>query len=65
MTVSRLSDGFSISYFLDPEVWVEFVSELILPTAGIVLEISHWKSAKWLNIGCLTLAGAFWLVEAA
>jgi hypothetical protein len=45
-------------------MWVEFLLELLLPILGIVLEIANRKYANWVNIGSLTLAGAFWLAEA-
>ena len=56
--------GFSSRDFRDLEMLMEFLLELLLPIVGIVLEISSRKSAKWVNIGSLTFAGAFWLAEA-
>jgi hypothetical protein len=64
VTISRYSGTFSSRDFRDPEMWVEFLLELLLPILGIVLEISNRKSANWVNIGSLTLGGAFWLAEA-
>ena len=45
-------------------MWLEFLLELLLPISGIALEFSDRKSAKWVNIGSLTFASAFWLAEA-
>jgi hypothetical protein len=42
----------------------EFVFEVSLPVIGIVLEIANWKFARWLNVGCFTCAGVFWLTVA-
>lgn len=42
----------------------EFVFEVILPIIGIVLELVNWKFAKWVNVGCFTVAGCFWLAAA-
>jgi hypothetical protein len=47
-----------------PELWFEFLLEVILPVIGIVLELVDWKFARWVNVGCLTVAGCFWLAEA-
>lgn len=55
------SVGFPV---LDFELCFEFVFEVILPTVGIVTEVVHWKFARWVNVGCFAVAGAFWLVEA-
>jgi len=48
----------------DFEVWLEVFLEVLLPVLGIILELFRWRFAKWVNIGCLTVAGSFWLVEA-
>jgi hypothetical protein len=42
----------------------EFVFEVILPVIGIGLELLNWKFARWVNVGCFTVAGCFWLAEA-
>ena len=42
----------------------EFVFEVILPIIGIVLELVNRKSARWVNVGCFTVAGCFWLAAA-
>lgn len=47
-----------------PELWLEFLLEVILPIAGIVLELVNWKFARWFNVGALTVAGCLWLAEA-
>jgi len=47
----------------DLEVWIEIVLEALLPILGIILEVGRWKSAKWVNVGYLTIAGCFWLAE--
>ena len=49
----------------DLQVWIEIILEVLSPITGIILEAIRWKSAKWWNIGCLTLAGCFWFAEAA
>ena len=46
-------------------MWLEFLLELLFPILGIFLELSDNKFANWVNIGVLTLAGTFWLAEAA
>jgi hypothetical protein len=45
-------------------VWLKIIWEVLLPGFGIILEVVRWKSAKWINIGYLTLAGCLWLAEA-
>jgi hypothetical protein len=42
----------------------EFVFEVSLPLIGIVLELANWKFARWVNVGCFTCAGVFWLAAA-
>jgi hypothetical protein len=49
---------------LDFQLCFEFVFEVILPTAGIVLEAVNWNFARWVNVGCFTAAGTFWLLAA-
>jgi hypothetical protein len=49
---------------LDFQVCFEFVFEVIFPIVGIVLELVNWKFARWVNVGCFTAAGCFWLVAA-
>lgn len=44
-------------------LWLEFSLEAILPALGIVLELLGRKSARWVNVGYLALAGCFWLAE--
>jgi hypothetical protein len=46
---------------LDFQLCFEFVVEVILPVVGIVLEVVNWKFARWVNVGCFTAAGIFWL----
>jgi hypothetical protein len=58
------SVGFPIGGVLAPELWFEFVLEVILPVVGIVLELANWQFARWVNVGSLTVAGCFWLAEA-
>jgi hypothetical protein len=48
---------------LDFQLCFEFVVEVILPVVGIVLAVVNWKFARWVNVGCLTVAGCFWLAE--
>jgi hypothetical protein len=48
---------------LDFQLCFEFVVEVILPVVGIVLEVVNWKFARWVNVGCFTVAGCFWLAE--
>jgi hypothetical protein len=63
MFTRLVSVGFSGSV-RDPELWFEFLLEVILPIVGIVLELVNWKFARWVNVGSLTVAGCFWLAEA-
>ena len=49
---------------LNLQLCFEFVFEVILPIIGIVLEFVSWKFARWLNVGCFTVAGCFWLAAA-
>ena len=63
MFARLVSVGFS-SGVRDPELWVEFLLEVLLPIIGIVLELVNWKFARWVNVGCFTAAGCFWLAEA-
>jgi hypothetical protein len=49
---------------LNFQLCFEFVFEVILPTVGIVLEAVNWNFARWVNVGCFTVAGAFWLTAA-
>jgi hypothetical protein len=49
---------------LDFQLCFEFVFEVILPVIGIVLELVNWKFARWVNVGCFTVAGCFWLAGA-
>jgi len=49
---------------LDFQLWFEFVFEVILPICGIALEAVNWKFARWVNVGCFTAAGSFWLAAA-
>jgi len=61
---SRLvSVGFNVATH-DPELWFEFVLEVILPIVGIVLEVANWKFARWVNVGTFAFGGCFWLAEA-
>ncbi len=46
------------------ELWFEFLLEVVLPVAGIALEIVNSEFARWVNVGALTVAGCFWLAEA-
>jgi hypothetical protein len=63
MFTRLLSVGFNAGA-RDPELWFEFLLEVILPIIGIVLELVNWKFARWLNVGSFTVAGCFWLAEA-
>jgi hypothetical protein len=57
----------SVGFFgggFEPELYAEFVLQVILPTVGIVLELLNWKFARWVNVGCFAVAGFFWLAEA-
>jgi hypothetical protein len=47
-----------------PELWFEFLLEVILPIVGIVLELVNWKFARSLNVGAFAVVGCFWLAEA-
>ena len=49
---------------LDFQLCFEFVFEVSLPLIGIVLELANWKFARWVNVGCFTCAGGFWLAAA-
>ena len=49
---------------LDFQLCFEFIFEVILPIIGIVLELANWKFARWVNVGCFTVAGCFWLAGA-
>lgn len=50
---------------LDFQLLFEFVSEIVLPIGGIVLEAANLKLARLTNVGCFAVAGSFWLVAAA
>jgi hypothetical protein len=64
LTFFRLrSTGFYGGTFA-PQLFIELLSEVILPVLGIVLELVNWKFARWLNVGCFAGAGCFWLVGA-
>lgn len=63
LTITRLSGPLSSRDSRNFEVWLEFVVEIVLPIAGILLELGRWKFAKWVNIGYPTLACCFWLAE--
>lgn len=49
---------------LNFQLCFEFAFEVILPTVGIVLEAVNWHFARWVNVGCFTAAGTFWLLAA-
>jgi len=49
---------------LDFQLSFEFAFEVFLPIIGIVLELVNWKFARWVNVGCFTVAGCFWLAGA-
>jgi hypothetical protein len=49
---------------LNLQLCFEFTLEVILPIAGIALEIFNSKFAKLVNVGCFVVAGCFWLVAA-
>jgi hypothetical protein len=49
---------------LDFQLCFEFVFEVILPIVGIVVELVHWKLARWVNVGCFAVAGCYWLAGA-
>jgi len=63
MLTRLVSVGFN-SRVQTPELWVEFLLEVVLPIVGIVLEFVNWKFAKWVNVGSFAVAGCFWLAEA-
>jgi hypothetical protein len=63
MFARLVSVGFS-GAAVDFELWIEFLLEVMLPIVGIVLELVNWKFARWVNVGCFTVAGCFWLAEA-
>src|SRR6266481_5434988 len=64
VTVTRLFAALSSRDSRDFQVWFEVLLEVLLPIIGILLELSRWKYAKWVNIGYLAIAGGFWLAEA-
>jgi hypothetical protein len=47
-----------------PQLWLEFLLEVILPIVGIVLELVNWKFARWVNVGSFAVAGCYWLAAA-
>jgi hypothetical protein len=49
---------------LNFQVDFEFAFEVILPIVGILLELVNWRFARWVNVGCFTVAGCFWLAAA-
>lgn len=49
---------------IDFQLGFEFVFEVGLPLIGIVLELANSKFARWVNVGCFTVAGGFWLLGA-
>jgi hypothetical protein len=64
LTFFRLrSTGFYGGTFA-PQLFIELLFEVILPVLGIVLELVNWKFARWVNVGCFTAAGCFWLAAA-
>jgi hypothetical protein len=63
MSTRLVSVGFS-GGVRDPELWLEFFLEVAVPVAGIALEVVNWKFARWVNVGCFTVAGCLWLGEA-
>jgi hypothetical protein len=63
MFTRLVSVGFPADIW-DPQLLFEFVVEVILPITGIVLELVNWRFARWVNVGCFTLAGLFWLAGA-
>jgi len=46
-----------------PELWFEFLLEVILPIFGIVLELANWKFARWVNVGGLPDGRRPWAAE--
>lgn len=63
MFTRLVSVGFP-AHMWDPQLLFEFVVEVIFPIVGIVLELVNWKFARWVNVGCFTVAGLFWLAGA-
>jgi uncharacterized membrane protein YqaE (UPF0057 family) len=63
-TILRLSAALSSRESSDAEVWLDMILEVLVPILGVILEGIGWKFAKWVNVGCLTIAGFFWLAEA-
>lgn len=49
---------------LDFQTNFEFALEVILPIAGILLELVNSRFARWVNVGCFAVAGCFWLAGA-
>jgi hypothetical protein len=49
---------------LNFQIDFEFTFEVILPIAGILLEVVNSRFARWVNVGCFAVAGCFWLAAA-
>jgi hypothetical protein len=49
---------------LNFQIDFEFAFEVILPIVGILLELVNSRFARWVNVGCFTVAGCFWLAGA-
>jgi hypothetical protein len=43
---------------------VQLRRKVILPIVGILLELVNSRFARWINVGCFTVAGCFWLAGA-
>src|SRR5579859_7095503 len=64
LTFTRLSSlGFGPGN-RDPQLWFEFVFELVAPVIGIVLELMNERFARLINVGCFTVPGLFWFISA-
>jgi predicted membrane channel-forming protein YqfA (hemolysin III family) len=64
MLARLISTGFYGGDLRAPELWFEFLFEVSLPIAGIVLELVDWPLARWVNVGTFAVPGCLWLAEA-
>jgi hypothetical protein len=63
MCTRLASVGFN-GHTRDAELWLEFLLEVVLPVAGIALELLNLKFARLVNVGSIAGAGSFWLADA-
>ncbi len=40
---------------------IVFILKAAAPAVGVVVEAAHWRFAKWVNVGYLTLVTLYWL----